>query len=117
MNDEKPMNEQQPAQTDSNSEPSKSHAIATGLGAAGGGITGAAIGKSVAGGLGAAVGGVAGAIVGSIAGEALAGLVEEADKTLDLGLGADKKDVELPRHYSWEELQALSKPQGGTLRI
>lgn len=112
MNEEKPMNEQQPPQSDSTSEPSKSHLIATGLGAAGGGITGAAIGKSVAGRLGAAVGGVAGALVGSIAGEALAELTEEAEKSLELGLGADNKEVELPRHYSWEELQALSKPQG-----
>lgn len=112
MNDEKPMSEQQPAQSGS-TEPSKSHPIATGLGAAGGGITGAAIGKSVAGRLGAVVGGVAGAIAGSIAGEALADFAEEANESLGLGLGADTKEVELPRHYSWEELQALSKPQGG----
>ena len=102
MNDEKPMNEQQPSQ---------SHPIATRLGAAGGGIAGAAIGKSVAGQLGAAVGGVVGAIAGSIAGEALIDFAEEANESLGLGLGADHKAVELPQHYSWEELQALSKPQ------
>lgn len=112
MNDEKPMTEQQPAHS-SSSEPSKPHPIATGLGAAGGGIAGAAIGKSIAGRLGAAMGGVAGAIAGSIAGEALADFAEEANESLGLGLGADTKEVELPRHYSWEELQALSKPQGG----
>ena len=113
MNDEKPMTEQQTVQSGSISEPSKSHTIATGLGAASGGIAGAAIGKSVAGRLGAVVGGVAGALVGSVAGEALADFAEEANESLGLGLGADTKEVELPRHYSWEELQALSKPQDG----
>ncbi|WP_216596365.1 hypothetical protein [Allocoleopsis franciscana] len=43
----------------------------------------------------------------------MAGLTEEAIKEiqLSLGLGADMKPVELPKNYSWEELQALSKPQ------
>lgn len=108
MNDEKSLSEKP---DDSTSEPERSHPIATGLGAASGGIAGAAIGKAFAGRLGAAVGGVAGAIAGSIAGEALADFAEETNESLGLGWGADDKEVELPKHYSWEELQALSKPQ------
>ncbi len=112
MNDEKPISQSQ-LDDDSTSTPVKSHGIATGLGAAGGGIAGVAIGESVAGKIGAVVGGVAGAIVGSIAAESLLSLAEDANESLGLGLGlgADTKEIELPQHYSWEELQALSKPQ------
>jgi outer membrane lipoprotein SlyB len=106
MNNEKSL----PEQSDrSPSEPNQTHPIAAGVGAASGGITGAAIGKSVAGRSGAIVGGVVGAIAGKLAGETLADSVGEAKETLSLG--ADAKEVELPPHYSWEELQALSKPQ------
>jgi outer membrane lipoprotein SlyB len=97
---------------DSILEPTKPHTIAAGLGAAGGGIVGASIGKSVAGKFGAVVGGVAGAIAGSVAGDALADLAIDTNESLGLGLGANDKDIELPKHYSWEELRALSKPQG-----
>jgi len=99
---------------------SNAHAIATGLGAAGGGIAGAALGKSIGGKLGAAIGGVAGAITGGVAVNKLAQyaeeFIEELQPTVGLGLGADHKPIELPRHYSWEELQALSKPQGGEIQ-
>lgn len=107
MNDQKPLTEPQP----DDSLPTKSHPLATGLGAAGGGIAGAALGKSVAGKVGAVVGGVAGAIAGSFAAESLVDLAEDANESLGLGLNADTKEIELPPHYSWEELQALSKPQ------
>ena len=90
-----------------------SHVIATGLGAAGGGVAGAAIGNSIAGKVGAAVGGVAGAIAGGIAGNAIAEfteeIVEETSPSLSFGNGANDKEIELPAHYSWEELQAFSK--------
>jgi len=96
-------------------ESSTAHPIATGAGAAGGGIAGAAIGKSIGGNLGAATGGIAGAIAGGIAGNAIANLTEEliqeTSPSLNLGLGADTKEIELPAHYSWEQLQALSRPQ------
>jgi outer membrane lipoprotein SlyB len=105
----------------SQSQPDKDHIdiqnnpLATGLGAAGGGVTGAAVGKSLGGKVGATVGGVAGAIAGGLAGNKLAELgeevFEEINPTYSLGLGANNKPVELPRHYSWEELQALSKSQ------
>jgi len=94
---------------------SSSHPIATSLGAAGGGVAGAAIGGSVGGRVGATLGAVAGAIAGSIAGNVLAEMAEEVaeevNETIGLDLGADKKEIELPRHYSWDELRALSKPR------
>ncbi len=97
----------------SNQDFTNAHPIATGLGAVGGGAAGAAIGDSVGGKLGAAVGSVAGAIAGGILGNKVAGIAEEALQELQpsLGVGANNKPIELPRHYSWEELQALSKPQ------
>lgn len=99
---------------------SHTHPLATGLAAVGGGIAGAALGRSIGGKLGAAIGGVTGAITGGVAGNKLAEyaeeFIEELQPTISLGLGADDKPVELPRHYSWEELQALSKPQGGEMQ-
>src|SRR5579883_2174181 len=97
------------------SELSTHHPVATGVGAAGGGVMGAAIGKSVGGTIGATVGGIAGAVVGGLAGSELADLtgtlIQETSPSVSLGLGADTKEIELPAHYSWKELQALSKPQ------
>ncbi len=97
------------------SESTDSHPLATSLGAVGGGVAGAALGRSIIGGkVGAAIGGIAGAIVGGIVGNTMAETTEEVIDLVQpsgLGLGADTKAVLLPRHYSWEELQALSKPQ------
>ncbi|MBP5975629.1 glycine zipper 2TM domain-containing protein [Brasilonema sp. CT11] len=98
------------------SEATDSHIAARGIGAVGGGAAGAALGRSIIGGkMGAAIGGIAGAIAGGLAGNKLAELTEEATEELnpnvELKLGANNKPVELPRHYTWEELQALSKPQ------
>lgn len=90
------------------------HPIATGLGAVGGGAIGAAVGRSINREVGAVVGGVVGAIAGGIAGNAVAEMTEtviEQVQPSGLGLGADHKPIELPKHYSWGELQALSKPQ------
>ena len=100
-------------------ENSNNHPIATGLGAIGGVAAGAAVGNSVSGKLGDAIGGVAGAIAGSIVGNTIAEVAQEAIKEIQpsLGLGADTKPVELPKHYSWEELQALSKPQSVQLKL
>ncbi|MBL1178931.1 MAG: hypothetical protein FWK01_28345 [Pantanalinema sp. GBBB05] len=92
-----------------------SPAIAEEVGAVVGGIAGAAIGKSIKGNVGAVVGGVAGAIAEGIAANSAAtftqALIQETQPTLSLGLGADDKPIDLPKHYTWEELQALSKPQ------
>jgi len=90
--------------------------IATGLGAISGGVIGAAVGRSFDKKLGTAIGGVVGAIAGGIAANAVVemteAVVDEIQPTLGLGLGADQKPIELPNHYSWEQLQALSKPEG-----
>ncbi|MEH1765319.1 hypothetical protein [Nostoc sp.] len=98
------------------SEQIDSDPLATGLGVVGGGFAGAALGRSIGGKMGAAIGGLAGAITGGLAANKLAGYVEEFTEelqpTVGLGLGANHKPIELPSHYSWEELQALSKPQG-----
>ncbi|BAZ49321.1 hypothetical protein NIES4103_19330 [Nostoc sp. NIES-4103] len=97
------------------------HPLVTGLGAAGGGIAGAALGRSIGGKVGGVIGGVAGAIAGGVAANELAvyteEFVEELQPTVGLGLGADRKPIELPPHYSWEELKALSKPQGGEIQL
>lgn len=94
---------------------SSTPSIAEEIGAVGGGIVGAALGKSIKGNVGAVVGGVAGAIAGGIAAHSAAtfteGLLQETQPSLSLGWGADQKPIELPKHYTWEELQALSKPQ------
>lgn len=113
------MDEQKaPEQAESTSEAAAPHTLAKGLGAASGGVTGATLGNSIGGKVGAAVGGIAGAIAGGVAGKAIAefteDLLQETSPSLSLGLGADTKDVELPAHYSWEELQALSQPQSDT---
>ena len=105
------------AEPQNETQTSDEHPIATGLGAAGGGVVGAAVGRSIIGGkVGAAIGGVAGAIAGGIAGNTVAEFAKEAideiQPAFGLGLGANDKPIELPRHYTWEELQALSKPQG-----
>jgi hypothetical protein len=92
------------------------HPVATGLGAVGGGVVGAALGRSIGGKLGAAIGGVAGAIAGGVAANSVAEFAEEAIEDIDptlLRLGANHKPVELPKHFTWEELQTLSKPHGG----
>ncbi|MEO8891144.1 MAG: hypothetical protein ABI417_06350 [Coleofasciculaceae cyanobacterium] len=90
-----------------------SHPLATGLGVVGGGAAVAAIGDAVGGKFGAALGSVAGAIAGGILGNKAAEIASEAiaETQPSLGFGANNKPVELSRHYSWEELQALSKPQ------
>jgi phage tail tape-measure protein len=112
-NNIQPSVESQSEEDKSRKESANSHPLATGLGAVGGGATGAAIGDSVGGKVGAVVGSVAGAIAGGILGNKVAGIAQEAIEEIQptLGLGADTKPIELPRHYSWEELQAVSKPQ------
>jgi hypothetical protein len=116
MNDKHKNNPSLGSENSEEKNPKKStpsHPVATGLGAAGGGAVGAAIGDSVGGKVGVAVGGVAGAIAGGIVGNKVAGIAQEALKEVQpsLGVGANNKPVELLRHYSWEELRALSKPQ------
>lgn len=121
-NEEQKIQPQEQPPTESQQSDSKetdSHPLATSLGALGGTVAGAAIGRSIGGNLGAAIGGVAGAVTGGVAANKLAGyteeLIEDIQPTIGLGLGADDKPIELLPHYSWKELQALSKPQTQTL--
>lgn len=119
MNDKPEKSEIQNTSSDETavSQNPELHSMATGIGAVSGGITGAALGRALGGRVGAAVGGVTGAIAGGIAAQEIADLAEKLDQEIhpSLGLGADTKPVELPSHYSWEELQALSKPQPESL--
>lgn len=123
-NDERQITPQQQPQIQSqpdNLEANSPHPLATSVGAVGGGVAGAALGSSIGGKLGAAIGGIAGAITGGVAANKLVGyaeeLITELQPTIGLGLGANHKPIELLPHYSWEELQALSKPQGGEIQV
>ncbi|MEH2268785.1 MAG: hypothetical protein V7K68_10180 [Nostoc sp.] len=124
-NDERQITPQQqpqiPSQPDDLAATDSPHPLATSLGAVGGGVVGAALGRSIGGKVGAAIGVVAGAITGGVAAQKLAEsageFIEELQPTITLGLGANHKPIELPNHYSWEELQALSKPQGGEIQL
>lgn len=89
-------------------EPAHDASIATTIGTIGGGVAGAVIGHSLIGGkLGTAIGLVAGAVAGSVSGDKI---VELAEPTIGMQLG-NEEPGELPAHYSWGELQALSKSQ------
>lgn len=117
MNDPMHSNELQPSPNQNSPKPdhSETPSLAEEVGAVGGGILGAVIGKSVKGNVGAVVGGVAGAIAGGVAANSVTNfaqeLTQETQPTLSLGLGADQKPIDLPKHFTWEELQAFSKPQ------
>ncbi len=90
-------------------EPAHDASIATKIGAIGGGVAGAVIGHSLIGGkLGTAIGLVAGAVAGGVSGDKIA---EFAEPTIGSQLAANDTPGDLPAHYSWTELQALSKPQ------
>ena len=85
--------------------------VKTAIGAVSGGVVGALVGRGVAGKGGGAVGALAGAVVGGLLGDTVADdLVALEQKTAEV-LGEAPGEDELPAHYSWEQLQALSKPQ------
>ena len=56
-----------------------------------------------------------GAVGGGVAGDKLAESIDlvsyAIEPTMGLKLGANDAPVNLPAHYTWTELQALSKPQ------
>ncbi|MER3432020.1 MAG: hypothetical protein C4288_00960 [Leptolyngbya sp. ERB_1_1] len=110
------MNDNDNQQTSESQSSNDAHPLATGLGAMSGGVIGAALGRSIDKTIGTAVGGVVGAIAGGMAANAVTEMTETVIDQVQpsgLGFGADNQPVELPRHYTWDELQALSKPQGG----
>jgi outer membrane lipoprotein SlyB len=88
-----------------------SHALEQGLGAIAGGALGAAVGKGLGGNAKAAVGAIAGAVAGGLVGEALADDLQEKEQQAMQLLGLAADEGELPAHYSWEDLQQLSRPQ------
>lgn len=109
--DERQITPQEQPQIQSQQDESEqidSDPLATGLGVVGGGFAGAALGRSIGGKMGAAIGGLAANKLAEYVEE----FTEELEPTVGLGLGANHKPIELPSHYTWEELQALSKPQG-----
>ena len=81
------------------------------IGAVSGGVVGAVVGSTIggkgAGMMGALVGAVAGGLLGDAAADDLIELEQRAAEVL----GEAPTEEELPPHYSWEQLQALSKPQ------
>ncbi|MBV6622566.1 MAG: hypothetical protein KI793_06380 [Rivularia sp. (in: Bacteria)] len=87
------------------------HLLETGIGAAGGGVAGALVGKIIGGKAGTVVGAVTGAVAGGIIGDAVSDDVEELERKAMETLGEAKGENEVPHHYSWDELAALSKPQ------
>ncbi len=90
----------------------KHNALETEIGAVGGGVTGAAIGSKLIGGkTGAVVGAIAGAVVGGAVGDVVGEDLKELEqKTMEI-FGEAQGENEILAHYSWSELQALSKPQ------
>ena len=90
----------------------KHNALETGIGAVGGGVAGAAIGGKLIGGkTGAALGAIAGVVVGGVAGDVVGEDLEVLEKKAMETLGEAQGENEILAHYSWDELQALSKPQ------
>lgn len=90
---------------------SEHSALGGSIGAVSGGVVGAVVGNAIggkgAGVMGAVVGAVAGGLLGDAAADDLIELEQRAAEVLGEAPGED----ELPAHYSWEQLQALSKPQ------
>ena len=112
MNEDKKNQEQQQRIQGVTHKP-KHNALETGIGAVGGGVAGAAIGGKLIGGkTGAALGAIAGAVVGGVAGEVVGEDLKELEHKAMETLGEARGENEILAHYSWDELQALSKPQG-----
>ena len=111
MNEEK-KNQEQQQKIQEVTHKQQGHSLETGIGAVGGGVAGAALGGKLIGGkTGAALGAIAGAVVGGVAGEVIGDDLEELEHKAMETLGIAKREGEILAHYSWEELQALSKPQ------
>ncbi len=112
MNEENKNKERQEQKIQEVAQKPKHNAIETGIGAVGGGVAGAAIGSKLIGGkTGAVVGAIAGAVVGGAVGDVMGEDLEQLEqKTMEV-LGEAQGENEILAHYSWSELQRLSKPQ------
>lgn len=112
MNEEKKNLERQDKQSQEVSQKQQGHSLETEIGAVGGGVVGAAVGSKLIGGkTGAVMGAIAGAIVGGAVGDIVGEDLEELEQKAMKTLGEAPGENKIPAHYSWEELQTLSKPQ------
>lgn len=111
MNEEKKNQDWQDQKIPEVPHQQQGHSLETGIGAVGGGVTGATIGGKLGGKAGAVLGAIAGAVVGGAAGEVVGESLEEREQQAMEALGIAKGEDEILAHYSWDELQALSKPQ------
>lgn len=91
--------------------PLEHHPAATGIGVAAGGVVGGLVGSAIAGKQGGLWGVIAGAVVGGLAGDTVSEDLIALEQQAAEILGEAPSEDELPAHYSWDELQALSKPQ------
>ncbi len=112
MNEENKNKERQEQKIQEVAQKQQHHSLETGIGAVGGGVAGAAIGSKLIGGkTGAVVGAIAGAVVGGAVGEVVGEDLEQLEQKAMEVLGEAQGENEILAHYSWDELQALSKPQ------
>ncbi len=88
-----------------------SHTLETGIGAVSGGVVGGVIGSAIAGRKGGVVGAIAGAVTVGVLADANSDELKALEQQAAELLGEAPSEKELPAHYSWEQLQALSKPQ------
>jgi outer membrane lipoprotein SlyB len=108
---EKLPHERTPSDTHPSAPSSKHHPLAAGIGAATGGVAGAAVGRAVGGHPGSLVGAIAGAVTGGMVGNTMTDDLKAIEHEVAETLGEAAHEDELPAHYSWEQLQALSRPQ------
>lgn len=87
------------------------HTVEAGIGAASGGAIGAIAGSAIAGKKGGLVGGLVGAIAGALVGETVGDDLIALEQQAAEVLGEAATESEPPAHYTWEQLQQLSKPQ------
>ncbi len=106
-NDPQPNEESSPGL----SAQSKRHLLEASISAVSGGVAGALIGRAAGGKQAGIVGAVAGAVTGALIGDAVGDDLLALEQRAAEALGEAPEEDELPAHYSWKQLQALSKPQ------
>ena len=107
MNEENKDKERQEQKRQELTQQPKHNALETGIG-----VAGAAIGSKLIGGkTGAIVGAIAGAVVGGAVGDVVGEDLEQLEQKAMEVFGEAQGENEILAHYSWSELQALSKPQ------
>ena len=111
MNEEKKNQDWQDQKIPEVPHQQQGHSLEAGIGAVTGGVAGAAIGGKLGGKTGAVLGAIAGAVAGGTAGDVVGESLEEQEHKAMEALGIAKGEDEILSHYSWSELQALSKPQ------